>query len=306
MASNESQGGSSNILVFFLILILISSAYIGAFGVPDFLHGDEDSQQSEYTYEIGGEQSSSRVIDLGNSKLLVPEDVSADTITIGAQMVEHTDFPSQSDALVLTPHGLNLDENITVTMIITNASENPPVVYTKANESAPWVHYNVPLNTSVDGQVSFEISHFSYWVIGEGCVASNTCPAPSGLNAGFCLNGACQYYVPKNCMEGMQNREFTTGGSGQRFIDPDGVNGPIPITKVYCDFSTNGGGWTLPFNHYTTHEVTEVSTGGRHTCALLADSSVACWGTDVVGSFGNGPLIGANPGYIPLPTLPLG
>ena len=306
MSDMESRGGSSNILVLFLILILISSAYIGAFGVPDIFDGEEESQQSESTYEIGGEQSGSMVIDLGNSKLMVPEDVSADAITIGAQMVDYTDFPSQSQVLVLTPHGQTLDENITVTMMITNASESPPVVYTKANESAPWIHYNVPLDTSVDGQVSFEISHFSYWVIGEGCVASNTCPAPSGLNLGYCLNGACQYYVPENCMEGMQNSGFTSGGSGQRFIDPDGVSGPIPITKVYCDFSTNGGGWTLPFNHYTTHDVTEISTGGRHSCALLADSSVACWGTDVVGAFGNGPLIGANPGYIPMPTLPLG
>ena len=55
-------------------------------------------------------------------------------------MVEHTDFYAQSDALVLTPHSIcrgSLDENITVTMIITNAFESPLVVLQKLTKVHP-------------------------------------------------------------------------------------------------------------------------------------------------------------------------
>lgn len=37
---------------------------------------------------------------------------------------------------------------------------------------------------------------------------------------------------------------------------------------------------------------TAVAAGGRHTCALLTNARVACWGDDLRGQIGNGPTTG--------------
>lgn len=51
----------------------------------------------------------------------------------------------------------------------------------------------------------------------------------------------------------------------------------------------------------------EISAGSRHTCAVLADGAVVCWGRNEYGQLGHGSLedAGDDPGEMPPPAVPL-
>ena len=57
-----------------------------------------------------------------------------------------------------------------------------------------------------------------------------------------CDAGACVYAVPSSCAAIL--RANPRASSGAFFVDPDGAGGQTPI-RVYCDMSTDGGGWML-------------------------------------------------------------
>lgn len=48
---------------------------------------------------------------------------------------------------------------------------------------------------------------------------------------------------------------------------------PAELPEVSCDISSSDG---------LLHNVKQITTGNAHTCALLKDSTVACWGTDLI------------------------
>jgi cysteine-rich repeat protein len=69
---------------------------------------------------------------------------------------------------------------------------------------------------------------------GKGCAADTDCVT------GACVNGACN--LPTSCKQLKNGLPMTT--SGVYSLDTDG-DGPKQPFDVYCDMTTDGGGWTL-------------------------------------------------------------
>ena len=74
------------------------------------------------------------------------------------------------------------------------------------------------------------------------CADGAMCAGGSDCGSGFCLDGACA--VAASCK--VIKDADADAADGVYTIDPDG-DGPATARKVYCDMTTDGGGWTMVF-----------------------------------------------------------
>ncbi|MEZ4380568.1 MAG: fibrinogen-like YCDxxxxGGGW domain-containing protein [Nannocystaceae bacterium] len=74
------------------------------------------------------------------------------------------------------------------------------------------------------------------------CADGAMCAGGGDCGSGFCLDGACA--VAASCK--VIKDADVDASDGVYTIDPDG-DGPAAARTVYCDMTTDGGGWTMVF-----------------------------------------------------------
>ena len=77
-----------------------------------------------------------------------------------------------------------------------------------------------------------------------GCLEGQMCEKFTDCKSGYCADAKC--VTPKHCRD---VRDLGLGDSdGIYLVDADGPGGPLPPTKVFCEMTFEGGGWTAVFN----------------------------------------------------------
>jgi len=100
------------------------------------------------------------------------------------------------------------------------------------------------------------------------CAGTMTCADGSGaaVSCDSCVLGwfgtTCTSYVAPSCLE---LRESGVTVSGEQLIDPDGAGGAAPPSTVWCDMTTDGGGYTL-YKVYTGGALLDAA-GAEAECA---------------------------------------
>jgi len=73
------------------------------------------------------------------------------------------------------------------------------------------------------------------------CGLGGSCGENGDCTSGVCLDGSCVAHA-HSCLELLQTGVST---DGDHVIDVDGPEGPLPPFAVFCDMTTDGGGFTL-------------------------------------------------------------
>jgi alpha-tubulin suppressor-like RCC1 family protein len=122
------------------------------------------------------------------------------------------------------------------------------------------------------------------------CIGDNEAPATSGV---LQLTGVTSIYAANSSTcAGLQ-----TGGMHCWGLNTKGELG-------YDDINNKGNDdLTKPLNlsnvaFGTGVTATSVAIGNAHTCALLSNGQVRCWGRDNLGQLGNGTVLSTAPDYV--------
>ena len=168
MAGEDAQHETSKLLLTLMILMLCSASYVGMVGVPtlsvieDAEQLYEEEQSDSTSILIGGENGNINY-QIEGASLFAPENVSSEELEVNMAFVsEDVPFPTQSEVLALTPTVPPLGKASPSPW--TSPRPTQPAMYTKANADAPWIHYNEPLDLSVEGLFP---SHHAFQLLGH-------------------------------------------------------------------------------------------------------------------------------------------
>ncbi len=142
--------------------------------------------------------------------------------------------------------GLDLAQanNCTLTSTMTASNGTLSSFTTPSASTYPYISISVPLTTTTSGTTSLACTSNPLNGAGSGVTTSYTSVAtPEVFDYEFDGTTFRQRQVapPVNCLAAL-NAGSTT--SGIYTIDIDGA-GPIAPSQVYCDQTTDGGGWTM-------------------------------------------------------------
>jgi len=280
MGEGTEQRGMNRLIPALLIMMFCMTSYSGMITNPTSAEISEeggsnpDEENKSIGIMIGGDNGLVRY-DIEGASFMAPAGISDTAVEVRMAFVpQEVEFPTQSEVLALTPHGMTFSQNITVTMEIMNSGAEPLAVYTKANDDAPWMYYNEPLNLSAEGFVSFNVTHFSYWVITER-TGGETLTVGGTSN-----NGEGEF----GCMiEDVTSRVYCWGHNTQ------GQTGSNPSLWDETAYMVDSNGQIL--HTRPTHPVMDdlgdeieaysISAGDQHACAIPTTDNqdrLLCWG----------------------------
>ncbi|TNF25765.1 MAG: hypothetical protein EP329_22425 [Deltaproteobacteria bacterium] len=146
-------------------------------------------------------------------------------------------------------------------------SDNAACNWVAGDGGSFWVS-DLTTITEPNGDNAVDVS-MSYTFDGAGTVTwyNDTVAGPSSTR--FMCDVADKDGPPASC-QGWYERGFTT--SGTYSIDPDGVGGDLAVS-VYCDMTTDGGGWTLVQNSDFAHFDNTPFIGTSTVCPTLLGCS---------------------------------
>ena len=116
----------------------------------------------------------------------------------------------------------------------------------------------------------------------SSCGAAPTCSGTSYVSQATCSNGSCGTTSPQTC------------------------SGDFVCSLNTCKTSCTADSDCLPGYFCETGlchlGAVAITAGSSHTCALLSDGSIRCWGDDGVGELGNGIVLNNGVNNVPTPV----